>query len=130
MSTSTDLVIADDHGTIEIAAGGAVEHADDHSHPGPRQYVMIAVILVVITAIEVAMSYLDGHMNSTALIVMLLGAAAVKFVLVVAWFMHLKTDSKILRRFFIMGFVGATLLFLIITLTLHGMQNSYNFPTR
>ncbi len=130
MSTSTDLIIAQDHGALVPATDAAVEHAGEHNHPGPRQYVMIAVILVVITGIEVGMSYLDGHMNSTALIAMLLGAAAVKFVLVVAWFMHLKTDSKILRRFFIMGFFGATLLFFIIMLVLHGMQNSYNLPTR
>ena len=91
---------------------------------------MIAVILVVITGIEVGMSYLDKHVNSNILIVMLLGAAAVKFFLVVAWFMHLKTDSKILRRFFIMGLVGASLLFMIITLILHGLQNSYNLPVK
>ena len=130
MSTTTDLVIAEDHGTIVPATAGAVEHADGHSHPGPRQYVIIAVILVVITAIEVAMSYLDGDINSNVLIFMLLGAAAIKFFLVVSWFMHLKTDSKILRRFFMMGLFGAMLLFTIVFLILHGMQNSYNFPTR
>ncbi len=130
MSTTTDLVIAEDHGAIVPVSTGAVEHAEGHSHPGPRQYVIIAVILVVITAIEVGMSYLEGDVDSNVLIAMLLGAAAIKFVLVVAWFMHLKTDSKILRRFFIMGLVGAILLFTVIFLTLHGMQNSYNFPTR
>ena len=76
------------------------------------------------------MSYLDGDINSNVLIVMLLGAAAIKFFLVVSWFMHLKTDSKILRRFFILGLFGAMLLFTIIFLILHGMQNSYNYPTR
>ena len=130
MSTSTDLVVADG-GAVEIATPSAVEHHDAaHTHPAPRQYVMIAVILVVITGIEVGMSYLDKHVNSNILIVMLLGAAAVKFFLVVAWFMHLKTDSKILRRFFIMGLVGASLLFMIITLILHGLQNSYNLPVK
>ena len=49
-----------------------------------------------------------------------------KFVLVVAWYMHLKTDNKILRRLFIMGLVGALVLFTIIMLTLHAMQNSYH----
>ncbi len=130
MTTTTDLVPADDHGAIVPATPAALEPASGHSHPAPRQYVMVAVVLVVITGIEVAMSYLDGHMNSTLLIFMLLGAAGVKFVLVVAWFMHLKTDSKILRRFFILGFVGALLLFTIIMLVLHGMQNSYNLPSR
>ena len=91
---------------------------------------MVAVILVIITGIEVGMSYLNGDINSNLLILMLLGAAAVKFFLVVAWFMHLKTDSKILRRFFMVGLFGATLLFFIITLILHGLQNSYNVPIK
>ena len=130
MSTSTDLVVADG-GAIEVGAPAAVEHHDGgHSHPQPRQYVMVAVILVIITGIEVGMSYLNGDINSNLLILMLLGAAAVKFFLVVAWFMHLKTDSKILRRFFMVGLFGATLLFFIITLILHGLQNSYNVPIK
>lgn len=125
MSASTELVTAD-AGAIVASDGGAVEHAGEHHHPGPRQYVMIAVILVIVTAIEVAVSYLEGDVNSNVLIALLLGLAAVKFFLVVAWFMHLKTDSKLLRRIFIMGLVGAMLLFTIIALTLHAFQNSYN----
>ena len=125
MSASTELVAADG-GAVVPAVPAAVEHSGGHNHPGPRQYVMIGVILVIITAIEVAVSYLEGNVNSNLLILVLLALAGVKFFLVVAWFMHLKTDSPILRRFFIVGLVGAVLLFTIIMLTLHAMQNSYN----
>mgnify|MGYP003325947878 FL=1 len=125
MSTSTELVAADS-GAVVPAEPAAVVPAPEHKHPEPRQYVMIGVILVIITAIEVAVSYLEGNVNSNLLILVLLALAGVKFFLVVAWFMHLKTDSPLLRRFFIVGLVGAVLLFTIIMLTLHAMQNSYN----
>ena len=56
--------------------------AEEHSHPAPRQYVLIAVVLVILTAVEVATSYLEGHVNSNLLIVALGIMAAVKFFLV------------------------------------------------
>ena len=67
--------------------------SDEHSHPGPRQYVLIAIVLVILTGVEVATSYLDGHVNSNLLIVALGVMAAVKFFLVAAWYMHMKQDS-------------------------------------
>jgi hypothetical protein len=43
----------------------------------------------------------------------------VKFVLVASWYMHLRTDRKIFRRFFMMGAIGAITVFSIALLTLH-----------
>ena len=83
-------------GELLAGTGGelvGVEHGEvvdvEHLHPQPRQYVMIAVVLVVITAIEVAMSYatgLDqpGDDRGAA------RARGVKFFIVVAWYMHLR----------------------------------------
>jgi caa(3)-type oxidase subunit IV len=85
----------------------------DHAHPGPKQYVYIAVILVVITAIEVALSYLDGDINSNLLIFFLAFAAAIKFFLVCSWYMHMKQDSSFFRRTFMVGLVGATIVYSI-----------------
>jgi hypothetical protein len=45
--------------------------------------------------------------------------AALKFFLVVAWFMHLRTDSKVLRRFFLIGLAAAPVLYLVVLLMLH-----------
>jgi caa(3)-type oxidase subunit IV len=64
-------------------------------HPTPRQYVLIAVVLVIITAFEVAASYLDGDINSNLLIILLTVMAAVKFFLVVAWYMHLRVHHRL-----------------------------------
>lgn len=99
-----------------------VPHATDtggHAHPRPYQYVIIAVILCVITALEVGASYLEGDVSDTLLIVMLLVMAAVKFFLVVSWFMHLRTDSPAFRWVFIGGLVLAPIVFLITLLILH-----------
>jgi cytochrome c oxidase subunit 4 len=88
-------------------------------HPTPRQYVLIAVVLVIITALEVAASYLDGDVNSTLLIVVLGVMAGVKFFLVVAWYMHLRTDLRIFRRVFVVGLLLAGAVYMIALTSLH-----------
>ena len=86
-----------------------------HHHPGPRAYVGVAVILSVITALEVAIYYVPSLRG--LLVPMLLAFSAVKFILVVAWFMHLKFDSRLFRRLFVTGLVLASLVFLVVLLT-------------
>ncbi|MEX1009194.1 MAG: cytochrome C oxidase subunit IV family protein [Acidimicrobiia bacterium] len=90
-------------------------------HPTPIQYVMVAVVLVVITAIEIAVSYTEGTIPDGLIVVLLLGMAFVKFFLVAAWYMHLRTDQPVFRRFFILGSAAAILLYLIVLATLHGI---------
>ena len=110
-----DEIVPADAGALVGAPAARAAHA----HPEPRQYVLIAVVLVVITGMEVATSYLEGDVNSNLLIVALGMMAAVKFFLVVAWFMHLRTDSKILRRFFLLGLIAAPILYTIVLLMFH-----------
>jgi cytochrome c oxidase subunit 4 len=106
------------------AEGGELVPADDqhpvaaegHTHPGPRQYVLIAVVLVVLTAIEVATSYLEGDVNANLLIAALGLMAAVKFFLVAAWYMHMKMDSPLFRRVFVVGMIGASIVYGIVML--------------
>jgi cytochrome c oxidase subunit 4 len=88
-------------------------------HPTPIQYVTIAVVLVVITGIEIATSYLEGDIPNGLITVLLLCMAAVKFFLVAFWYMHLRTDQLVFRRFFIIGTVAAVTLYLVVLLTLH-----------
>jgi cytochrome c oxidase subunit 4 len=88
-------------------------------HPSPFQYVMIAVILCVITGLEVGMYYLEGDLPKGFYVAILLTMALVKFVTVVSWYMHLRTDRPIFRRFFVTGAVGAVVLFTIVLSTLH-----------
>jgi cytochrome c oxidase subunit IV len=121
----TDLVPVDEALTPAVAGGGAIVTAPHGKpHPEPRQYVMIAVILVVITGFEVATSYLEGNVNSNLIIAALAVMAALKFFLVVAWFMHLRTDSKILRRFFLLGLIAAPILYTIVLLLFHAFNSN------
>jgi cytochrome c oxidase subunit IV len=124
MTEGTDLVTVDPEQTPAAASAGelvpAGDHApvlaDAHSHPGPRQYVLIGIVLVILTAVEVATSYLDGHVNSNILIVALGIMAAVKFFLVAAWYMHMKQDSSVFRRLFLTGLVLAALVYGVVFL--------------
>jgi cytochrome c oxidase subunit 4 len=88
-------------------------------HPSPFKYVMIAVILCAVTALEVAVSYLEGDIPDGLIVTLLLGMAIIKFATVAAYYMHLQTDRPIFRRFFVLGIVAAVLLYLIVLSTLH-----------
>jgi cytochrome c oxidase subunit 4 len=87
-------------------------------HPSPFKYVAIAGLLVVLTALEVWMSYLES-VSDNVIIVGLLVLMVLKFVMVAGWYMHLRTDKPIFRRFFILGAIAALSLYLIVLLTLH-----------
>jgi cytochrome c oxidase subunit 4 len=88
-------------------------------HPTPQRYVMIAAILVVATAAEVGLYYLEGEVPDGLIIGFLLMFAVIKFALVASWYMHLRTDKPIFRRFFVLGIVAAITLYLIVLTTLH-----------
>lgn len=88
-------------------------------HPSPFQYVMIAVVLVVITALEVGMYYIEDDVPKALYVAVLLAMAVTKFATVVAWYMHLRTDRPIFRRFFITGAIGAICLYTAVLATLH-----------
>ena len=81
-------------------------------HPSPKEYIRIAVILGAITATEVAVYYMEGVREY--LVPILLFFSALKFSLVVLWFMHLRFDSRTYARFFVMGLAGAITLYLVV----------------
>lgn len=88
-------------------------------HRTPAQYVMIGAILCGLTAMEISLYYAEGNINRTLLMLGLYGIAAIKFVLVAAYFMHLKDDPKVFKRWFIVGGIAALLLFTVLEVTLH-----------
>jgi cytochrome c oxidase subunit 4 len=125
--------------TTEERVEHAIERAEEHlpagtttpapgllpgelrPHPTPVQYVIVAVVLVVITAIEIAVSYTEGTIPDGLIVVLLLVMAFVKFFLVASWYMHLRTDALIFRRFFILGTAGAIILYLVVLATLQAL---------
>ena len=74
---------------------------EQHHHPTCQEYVKIGVILAVITAVEVAIVYVEAL--ESVLLPMLLGLGALKFVLVIMYFMHLKQDNKLFTWLFMAG---------------------------
>lgn len=105
-----------DH-AVEHAEPGHPPDAGAHSaHPDEAFYIKVALILAAITAAEVGLFYTSFSEVATNSI--LLAMAAVKFVMVAAYFMHLKFDHKILRRLFITGFVLATFCYVAYLVTL------------
>ena len=86
------------------------DHPAGHAHPGDKQYVVVALILGLFTAIEVLTYFLDF---GSAAIPTLLVLMVVKFVMVVLYFMHLKFDSPVFMRLFIMGLILASIVYVI-----------------
>jgi cytochrome c oxidase subunit 4 len=95
-------------------AGHADEPTDAHpdahgDHPTEGKYWVIAAILAVITAVEVALSYID---LGNAVAPLLLVGMVMKFFIVASYFMHLKFDSRVTRRLFISGLALAVFCYL------------------
>jgi cytochrome c oxidase subunit 4 len=111
--------VADEHLPAATEPAPGLLPGEVRPHPSPLKYVMIAVVLVVVTAAEVWVSYLDEVLASGLIIVLLLLFGFLKFTMVAAWYMHLRTDKAIFRRFFALGIAAAISLYLIVLLTLH-----------
>ncbi len=90
------------------------EHEHEHEHPSDWQYIKIALILAVLTAIEVFTYFESVHrMSDAVLYVLLTFLMVLKFIYVVAWFMHLKFDSVLFKRIFVTGISLALGVYLI-----------------
>jgi caa(3)-type oxidase subunit IV len=72
-------------------------------HPKARFYVGVFVILFVVTALEVAVTYFPAIPQLPAL----LSLAAIKFFLIAAFYMHLRFDSRLFSALFIVGLLIA-----------------------
>ncbi len=75
--------------------------AHEGPHPSKGTYIKVAVVLFILTAIEVGVYYVD-ILHTTGLIVpILLGLSALKFSLVAMFYMHLKPDSRLYSGLFL-----------------------------
>ena len=96
-----------------------LDHAEEHmDHPTEGQYWLIAIVLAVLTAAEVATPVVLDGWPSTILLYALM---AVKFYMVVAFFMHLRFDKPLFRNFFLIGLVGAVAMYLVVLLTFRAL---------
>lgn len=116
MSTDADSTIS----TTTTADPDAADHTahDDlyHHQISDRNYIIIALLLAVLTAMEVAATEVGlGAFLVPALLIMM----AIKFFVVVSYFMHLKHDSPIFKFGFYIGLGGALVLYSIVLTTFH-----------
>lgn len=91
----------------------------EKKHATAKQYIQLAVILTVITIVEVAYPYATESLTSLHNLYMpLLGVMSlVKFFLVVGFYMHLYYDIVLLKQIFLFSLltallIGTALLFL------------------
>jgi cytochrome c oxidase subunit IV len=87
----------------------------EHTHPSDKMYIIIAIVLAVITAAEVATYVWEDWFEEAGtgvLIATLFPMMIAKFAIVCGWFMHLKYDNPIFRRIFVFGLVLAVVVFM------------------
>ena len=114
MSIDNDTHTAD---TTEVPS--QLEHDDLHSHEiSDKNYVLIALLLAVLTAMEVAVTEISDFPESL-LVPSLLLMMAVKFFAVVFYFMHLKFDNRLFGVLFYMGLFLAIGVYVAVLLTFH-----------
>lgn len=90
------------------------EQFEQHVHPGASVYVTVAAFLVVLTALEITVFYVQAL--APVMIPLLLILSAAKFVLVAGFYMHLRYDSYVLTSIF--GFALVIAAVLLISLVL------------
>ena len=81
-------------------------------HPTARFYWLVGGFLAVVTAIEIAISYLEFLGPAQAPLLIIFGI--VKFATVVAVFMHLRYDLTGYRTLFLFGLIGALIVFAVV----------------
>jgi cytochrome c oxidase subunit 4 len=97
--------------------GATPDEPGAHAHPSDGVYMIVALVLGGLTALEVGLYYLKGGaINTVALLVLM----AVKFVIVAGFFMHLRFDSPIFRRLFAMG-LGMAIFIYTVALFIFGV---------
>ena len=88
---------------------------EQHEHPTWKQYKWVALILTLITVIEVWVYYIPSFVVTRLFVPVLLFMSAVKFGIVVAYYMHLKYDHKLFRALFLGPLIiaGVTMIVLL-----------------
>jgi cytochrome c oxidase subunit 4 len=112
--------MADSHASAAPAAHGHGTSGHATEHATVKTYWIIAAVLAIITAIELAALYVPGVPNVVLVLGLLLLSAA-KFILVVGFFMHLRYDSPVFRT----RFVGPLLIAIGIILALMALFSAF-----
>lgn len=91
-------------------ASVAAQTHNEHVHPTQAVYIRIAILLAIITGVEVAIYYIPAL--ESILVPTLVVLSAIKFTIVVGYFMHLKFDEKFLTSVFTAALVVSIVVFI------------------
>jgi cytochrome c oxidase subunit 4 len=94
--------------------------AHDEGHASVQTYIRVAVVLAILTAIEIGALYVPG-LPKHVLVTLILIFGTMKFALVVAFFMHLRYDNKVLTALF----VGPLIIAMVIILAIMALFSAY-----
>jgi cytochrome c oxidase subunit IV len=87
-----------EHAIDQSHGHGAHAHVETHNHPGPAVYGLVAVALVILTAMEIGVFY--APFLQPWLVPLLVILAILKFILVAAFYMHLWYDDTVFTVLF------------------------------
>ena len=96
----------DTHASATSLPDSAEAHAhapggeEEHAHPTWSTYWKVALILALITVGEVWAYYIPSFVAGRGFVPTLLALSALKFAIVVMFYMHLKYDHRIFRVLF------------------------------
>ena len=101
---ATTAPITDPSHALPAAGESTAEHhhrhPDEKPHPTVATYGKVALILTIITIVEVWVYYIPSFVASRLFVPSLLIMSAVKFAIVVMFYMHLKYDHRLFRTLF------------------------------
>ena len=95
-------------GTLKLSTEKFNKLTRKDGHGTPAFYAIVGLILAVITLVEFLIFYVESL--GVLLIPIMLILSLMKFVIVVAFFMHLRFDNKIFTYLFFAGFLLAAVI--------------------
>ena len=95
-------------GTLKLSMEKFNKLTRKDGHGTPAFYAIVGLILAVITLVEFLIFYVESL--GVLLIPIMLILSLMKFVIVVAFFMHLRFDNKIFTYLFFAGFLLAAVI--------------------
>lgn len=120
-------------GTADTGYEAATDEAHHEHHPSDAQYWKVGLALALITLLEVGTYFIADppydHELAPLLIGSLIFMMVLKFVVIGAYFMHLKFDNRLFRNVFVAGLVLAVGVYLAVLTVFEFWSDRYEEDT-
>jgi len=120
-------------GTVDAGYEAATDDLHHEHHPTDKKYWQVGIALGVITLLEVSTYFIADPPYDHELAPLLIGSLIImmvlKFVVIGAYFMHLKFDNRLFRNVFISGMVLAIGVYIAMLTTFQFWGDSYEADT-